>query len=127
MKRLFTLLLTLVMCIVLFTGCCKTITKEHVEVTGTVTQMQYKASYTTLIPIFNAATKTTTLIPQVHPAQHLVTITYGGISETFDNQTLYTTLKEGSNIQVILCKQYDSDNTLIKETLHLIEETEEKE
>lgn len=84
-------------------------------------QLQYKASYTTLMPMYNAATKTTMLIPQAHSAQYLVTITYEGISETFDDKTLYESVKEGDIIQMILCKGYDEDDNLIKQTLQFPE------
>ncbi len=120
MKR-FALLITFIMCVVL-TGCQSAVVSEKTKVSATITEMQYEDSYITFIPMFNAATKTTTLRPQTHSAQYLVTVTYEGISETFDNQTLYEAVKEGDTIQMILCKNYDKDGDLINQTLQLPEE-----
>lgn len=119
MKR-FTVLLAIIMCVVL-TGCQSVFVREKTEVSATVTEMQYEDSYTTLMPMYNAATKTTMLIPQSHSAQYLVTITYEGISETFDDKTLYESVKEGDIIQMILCEDYDEDDNLIKQTLQFPE------
>lgn len=129
MKR-FTVLLA-IMCVVL-TGCqlvtvteeievSATVTKTQYEVCATVTKMQYEASYTTLIPLYNAGTNTTTLLPITHPAQYLVTITYESVSEIFDDQTLYESVKEGDTIQMILCNDFDKENNLIRQTLLLPE------
>lgn len=118
MKR-FTVLLA-IMCVVL-TGCQSVIVREKNEVSATVTEMQYEDSYTTFMPMYNVASKTTMLLPQTHSAQYLVTITYEGISETFDDKTLYESVKEGDIIQMILCKDYDKDNNLIKQTLQFPE------
>ena len=84
MKR-FILLVVIIMCIAL-TG-CQTIEKEEkIDVNATVTDMQYRSSYVTFLPIYNG--KTTTLIPQTHPARYLVTISYEDVSETFNDRNL---------------------------------------
>ncbi len=119
MKR-FTVLIAIIMCVVL-TGCQSVTVREKIEVSATVTNMQYEASYTTLMPMYNAATRTTMLMPISHPAQYLVTITYESVSKTFDDQTLYESVKEGDTIQMILCKDFDEDNNLIRQTLLLPE------
>ena len=121
MKRFIIMLLTIIMCVVV-TGCRTIVIREKEEVSAIVTEMQYKSSYITFISMYNAATKTTTLIPQTHPAKYLVTIAYGGISETFNDKNLYESVKEGENIQMLLCKDYDEDNVLINQTLQLPEE-----
>ena len=108
------------MCVVL-TGCQSVTVIEKSDVSATVTKMQYEASYTAFIPMYNAATKTTMYLPSEQPEQYLVTINYESVSEIFDNQTLYESVKEGDTIQMILCKYYDKDNNLIKETLLLPE------
>lgn len=117
MKR-FILLVVIIMCVAL-TGCQTTEKEEKIDVNATVTDMQYQSSYVTMIPIFNG--KTTTLIPQTHPARYLVTISYEDVSETFDNSTLYENVKEGDTIQMVLYKGYDKDDNLIKQTLQLPE------
>ena len=117
MKR-FILLIVIIMCVVLTS--CQTIEKEEkIDVNATVTDMQYHGSYVTMISIFNG--KTTTLIPQTHPARYLVTISYEDVSETFDDKNLYENVKEGDTIQMVLYKGYDKDNNLIKQTLQFPE------
>ena len=114
MKRF--ILLVVIMCIL--TG-CQRIAKEKTEVNGTVVDMQYQSSYKTLMIMSNG--KSTALIPQIHPAQYLITISYKNVSETFDDEKLYKSVKEGDTIQVILEKSYDTDGNLIEQTLCLPE------
>lgn len=117
MKR-FILFVVIIMCMSL-TG-CQTIEKEEkISVNATVTDMQYQSSYITMIPISNG--KTTTFIQQVHPASYLVTISYGDVSETFNDKNLYENVKKGDHIQMVLYKCYDKDNNLIKQTLQFSE------
>lgn len=119
MKRFIVLLAIIMGGVILI--CQSVYTKESSEVIGTVTDMEYNDSYTTFISVYNAGTKTPMLIPQKHPAQYLVTITYEGISETFDDQTLYESVKEGDAIQIVLYKYYDKNDDLIKQNLQLPE------
>lgn len=112
MKRFTVLLAIIIMCVVL-TGCQSVIVREKIEVSATVTEMQYEVS----LVWYNPALK----MPQVLPAEYLVTISYEDISETFDDQTLYESVKEGDTIQMILCKDYDEDGNLIKQTLQFPE------
>lgn len=111
MKR-FTLLLAIIMCVIL-TGCQSVIVREKNDVYATVTEVQYKDSSVW----YNPALK----MPQVLPEKYLVTISYEGISETFDNKTLYESVKEGDTIQMILCSDYDENGNLIKQTLEIPE------
>lgn len=55
MKR-FTVLFTIILFIVL-TGCQSVVPMEKIEVSATVTEKQYEASHTTLIPTFNPEPK----------------------------------------------------------------------
>ena len=119
MKR-FTVILAIIMCVAL-TGCqsvivieknevsASSIVSEKVEVLATVTEMQYEDSWI----FFNPALK----MPQVFPEKYLVTISYEDILETFEDKTLYEPVEEGNTIQMILCKDYDKDGNLIKQTL----------
>lgn len=116
----FTVLLATIICIVL-TGCQAVVVREKIEVSATITKMQYEASYTTRRSMYNPATKTMMPRTQTHSAQYLVTISYEDISETFNDQTLYEAVKEGDIIQMILCKSYDEDGKLIKQTLQFSE------
>ena len=117
MKR-FILLVVIIMCVSL-TGCQAIEKEEKIDVNATVTDIQYWSSYVTMMPIFNG--KTTTLIPQTHPARYLVTISYEDVSETFNDRNLYENVKEGDTIQMVLYKGYDKDDNLIKQTLQFPE------
>lgn len=117
MKR-FILFVVIIMCIAL-TGCQTIAREEKIDVNATVTDMQYRSSYVTMMPIYNG--KTTTLIPQTHPARYLVTISYEDVSETFNNRNLYENVKKGDTIQMVLYKGYDKDDNLIKQTLQFSE------
>lgn len=117
MKR-FILLVVIIMCVAL-TGCQIIEKEEKIDVNATVTDMQYRSSYVTMMPIYTG--KTTTLIPQTHPARYLVTISYEDVSETFNNRNLYENVKEGDTIQMVLYKGYDKDGNLIKQTLQFPE------
>ncbi len=117
MKR-FILLVVIIMCVVL-TGCQTVEKEEKIDVIATVTDMQYRSSYQTTIPIYNG--KTTTFISQTHPARYLVTISYEDVSETFNNRNLYENVKEGDTIQMVLYRGYDKDNNLIKQALQFPE------
>lgn len=111
MKR-FTVLLAIIMCVAL-TGCQSVIVREKIEVSATVTEMQYEDSWI----FFNPALK----MPQIFPEEYLVTISYEDISETFDDKTLYESVEEGNTILMVLCKDYDEDGNLIKQTLQFPE------
>ncbi len=115
MKRFF-MLIAIFMCVTL-TGCQTIAREERISVTATVTDMEYHSLYITMIPVYS--NKTTTLIPQTHPARFLVTITYQNVSETFDNKELYNQVKEGDTIQMTLSNQYDTSGKLVKQTLQL--------
>ena len=117
MKRVI-LLVCILMCIVL-TGCQKVEREETMKVRATVTDRSHTVSYTTLIPIYNG--KTHSYIPQFHPATYHVTVSYGDIYYTFNNQELYNSVQVGDTVQVILYHGFDKDNNLIKETLMLPE------
>lgn len=117
MKR-FILLVVIIMCVAL-TGCLAIEKEEKIDVNATVTDIQYRSSYVTMTPIFNG--KTTTIIPQTHPACYLVTISYEDVSETFNDRNLYENVKEGDTIQMVLYKGYDKDDNLIKQTLQFPE------
>lgn len=118
MKRF--VILIIIICLIII-SCKYCTTEEQIEVTAMVTEIQYVEAYTTLIPMFDAATKTTLLIPQNHPEQYLVTITYESISTTFDNKILYESVKEGDKLQMKLCKEYDASRNVVNQTLQLME------
>ena len=117
MKR-FILLIVIITCVAL-TGCQTVESEERINVNATVTDMQYKGLYITMIPMSNG--KSINYLPQTHPARYLVTITYKDVSETFDDKNLYESVKEGDTIQMILYRGYDKDDNLIKQTLQLPE------
>ena len=119
MKRFILIFSSIILCVVL--SSCETIEKEEkLEVSATVIDKQYKNAYTTMMPVFNG--KTTTLIPQRHPALYLVTISYDDVSETFEDRKLYENVKKGDDIKMILYKGYDKKNNLIIKTIQLTDE-----
>lgn len=95
--------------------------REENEVSTIIAEMQYESSYILQLPTYNSITKTTTIRQQPYPAKYLVTITYENISETFNDKTLFEKVKEGDIIQMILCKSYDKNGNLIKQTLQFPE------
>ena len=119
MKRLTSLLL-IIICLCL-TVCQSIKSQKKFEVSATVSEKLYKSSYTTFITIYNSQTKSTTLIPIIHPEQYFVTITYKDISETFDSKSLYLSVKEEDKINMILINYYDGEDNLVKQTLKLPE------
>ena len=62
----------------------------------------------------NSSTKTQTLFQH-----YLVKLNYDSIYQTFDNQTLYESVKKGDIIYVQLCQEYDENGTLINQYLAL--------
>ena len=111
MKR-FIILITIIMCM-LIVGCKSVVVRENITVSATISKMQYEDSYTW----YNPALK----MVQYFPEEYLVTISYGDISKTFDDQTLYQKVKEGDTIEIILCKEYDKNGNLLRQTLQLPE------
>lgn len=110
MKR-FILFLVLFVCMLLLLYKCSNVETRDSEVFGTVTDMQYKDSYSS----WNAATKT----PQYHPKEYLVTITYEGITQTFNSKSLYETVNEGDSVCVILHEYIYIDLGIAEQTLVL--------
>ena len=93
--------------------------EEKINVTATVSNMEYSSSYVTICPMFTG--KTLICIPQMHPSCYLVTISYENVSETFDDINLYERVKKGYTIQMILYKGYDKESNLIRQTLRFSE------
>lgn len=69
MKKRKTLLFAYLIAISL-TGCKKEVERKTEDVKGTVIDVNYQAAYTTVVPHYNAATKTTMLHTQHHPADN---------------------------------------------------------
>jgi hypothetical protein len=118
MKR-FVLLVAIIMCTIL-TGCQLIEKEEKINVNAEVTDMQYERSYVTKRPMKMG--ETYTYVSQRHPARYLVTISYEDVSETFNDENLYESVKEGDTIQMILYKGYDKNDNLIKQTLQFPEQ-----
>ena len=117
MKR-FILIVVMIMCATL-TGCEEIKKEEIINVDATVIDTQYQAMYTVFIPIFNG--KSIIVIPQVHPAEYNVTISYEDVSKTFNDKNLFMSVKDGDTIKMELHKYYDKDDTLVYEELQFPE------
>ncbi len=111
MKR-FSLIVAIVICVIL-TSCSLVTSTKKSEVYGTVTKMEYKEKSL----FYNVALE----MYQIIPEKYLVTITYKGIRETIDSQTLYEKYKEGDKVKVILCNSYDQEGNLVCQKLEIPE------
>ena len=92
MKKGKAILFTCLMAISL-TGCAKEVGRKTEDVKGTVINVDYKKAYTTYVPYYNAATKTTMLRPQHHPADYDTYIDYDGYIYELDSKEAYVICK----------------------------------
>lgn len=111
MKR-FILLIVIIMCVVL-TGCQTVEKEERIDVIATVLDMEYQDKMN--VPVCNGETIYYIEVDQI--PRYLVTISYKGVSKTFDDRNLYENVKEVDTIQMVLYKGYDKDDNLIRQTL----------
>ena len=107
-------LLLVTMCVAL-TGCKRITETEEQIVVGTVTDKTFRKAHTTFSHVLVG--KTTTTIPHRHPAKYLVTITYQGLTETFNNITLYNSVEVGDSVEITLVSGYTADHELVKQNL----------
>lgn len=97
----------------------RTESQEYLEVTAVVSSLEYQEAYTTHSAAYNG--KNAIPIRRNHPAKFLVTITYQTLSITYDNESLYNSVKQGDSINMVLCNSYDKDHNLIYQQLSLPE------
>lgn len=90
---------------------------EEIEITATVSSVEFVESHTKRTPIIVG--KITTMTSQTIPEQYLVTVSYKDVVETFDNEELYNTVSAGDEIQIILKQTFNKDNVLVKTELSL--------
>ena len=114
-KRSIIIIVALLLTSMTLTGCKKITEVKEQAVLGEVTRVMYISAYTSFIYIPNG--KSMTQIPQFHPAEHLVTITYKNISKTVDNYALYKKVKVGDVVEVTLVSGYTADHQLVKQYL----------
>lgn len=95
-----TLLLTMV-------GCGSIVNKTLVE--GIVVDKNFvpSSSYTTVMPLGKSIVPTTHYIPE----EFNVTVSYEGITSTFDSREIYTLKEIGESIQVYKVDVYKKDGT----------------
>ena len=98
-------------------GCSRIVTEESVEVTAVVVDKDYRASYTTYSYV--KVGKVTNMIPNVHTERHYVTVEYEDMTETFEDEELYDSVKEGESITVYLYRGYDENGELVRKELKL--------
>lgn len=82
------------------------------EIEATVSQKQY-------FEIYRYTTSRTTGAPKSLFKHYLVTITYDSLSQTFDREDLFESVKKGDTIYVKLCQEFDEDGNLINQYLQL--------
>ena len=104
----------LLVCIAL-TGCARITEKEEQKVIGTVTARHYTAPYVTItrVPIGRGGSS----ITHTHPARHMVTITYGELTTTVNDSSLYHSVKVGDQVEVTLVSGFTAEHELVKQYL----------
>ena len=112
------LALVFVFCLaVTLVGCNLIESEEVVEVTAVVVEKDYRASYTTYYPM--KVGKVTTMMPQVHPEKHYVTVQYEDMTEIFEDEDLYDRVEKGEQVEIYLYRGYDKDGVLVRKELRL--------
>ncbi len=114
MKRTI-ILFTLLVLILSLTGCGGTVEKSEVD--AVVTKLQYNPPEDYISPEYNFILKMPMLTLHTRPAEYLVTISYEGISVTFNDQKLFESLKEGDTITMVLVKKYNKNNKIVSKSL----------
>ena len=113
-----TLFLALVISLVAtLVGCNRIVSEEVVEVTAVVLEKEHRASYTTYTPM--RVGKVTTMMPQVHPEKHYVTVQFEDMTETFEDEDLYERVKKGDKIEIYLYRGYDENGVLVRKELRM--------
>lgn len=80
------------------------------EVEGIVTSLSYEEAQTIPVLNYDTESKQPQWQERVEPAKYYVTISYGDITEVFDDQTLYNTVEVGDHIQMVLRTSYNLDH-----------------
>lgn len=117
MKRSIALLI--IFCLFL-TGCSQYVYKSN-TVVGTVTSLEHENTKQIPYSFYNSTTDTVDIRYRIEPEHNYITVSYGNIVETFDDEDLFETVKVGSSIELNLIQTFDEDNNLVKEELELID------
>lgn len=117
MRRSMALLLVAIILCTMLCGCKKVTETEEVQVIGTVTDMVHHDSKVTYAVISNG--KTTIVVPRRHPAEYKVSITYGTITEVFDDKELFEKVSIGDKVEITLINGYTADHELVTQKLQL--------
>lgn len=104
----------IIICMILV-GCNRVTEKKEQQVVGIVTHREFEEEYysTKYVHVHR------TLVPisHHHPAKYLITITYEGIEQTFDNSTLYNKVDVGDSVEVTLVNGYNKNHELVTQYL----------
>ena len=116
MKRryIITLLVIAITCIFLI-GCNDVTEFENYEVNGIVTSKEYHDAYS--VYAYEYIDHYFSLLPINHPNEYNVTIKYGNISATFNNEELFNSVSEGDIIPMVLVKGYTNNHKLITQEI----------
>jgi hypothetical protein len=85
MKKLLTVLLSMLILTFSLVACAKCISTETSTVQVKITDEYHRAAYTTMH--YNSATKT--MIPQSHPAVYRITVEYDGVEYDISGSDTY--------------------------------------
>ncbi|MBQ6860100.1 MAG: hypothetical protein IJO08_00460 [Clostridia bacterium] len=118
------LLITVVVALLIFLvfalcRCSRVEKEEETKVTAKVVEKEYRAAYSSYIPM--RVGKVTTVTMQRHPEKYYITVQYEDITETFDDEEWYNLVEEGEAIDVILYRGYSREGELLKKELFLID------
>lgn len=109
MMRRYMILITvgIIICMILV-ECNRVSEREEQQVIGTVTQKEYRDEYYTYVFV-----RKNIPLKRYHPPKYLVTITYEGIEQTFDDSALYNKVDVGDSVEVTLVNGYNKDHKLV--------------
>ena len=89
------------------------------SVNAIVTEKQFKDSSLDLLP--SSVIAGVPVLSEDHPAHYLVTVAYNkDLTQTFDDESLFESVKEGDIIEVELYQGYDNKNNLVTQELKLV-------
>lgn len=111
-KRLFLFSVLALLILMMFglVGCESGGYKEQIVVDASVVSKEYEAprTYKTVVP----CGKSVIPVTRTTSPKYLVTVTYDNLSLTIDSESIYSSVKNGDSIKVMLIKKYTAEGQL---------------
>lgn len=100
--------------LLMLSGCGRELVRtEKIEDIGTVKDINYNSSYTTMMPICTG--KSVTLVPQTHPEDYDTIVEYKGVQYNLGSPELYKYVKDNNkinkNVKCSIETEYYDDGT----------------